>query len=559
MKKLAILFLILSGVFIAQAEEQKEVNSKVKAVTVFTNGAQVTRSGNFQLPIGVTELVFEGVSPSINAASLQAKGKGEFIILDVRHNIKYPEPVTNTNELPEDIRKKIKVVEDSLTDVNFDVQEINERIRSLAMEKGMITNNPLMKGGGRSDSIELVKDAMVLFRDRLQDINIQTIKAQREQHKAQQLQSKLQVRLNDLRNYTAHIKKPTKGPIQQVIVTVSAEKSTYGKMDVTYAVSGAGWVPMYDLRAKDVNSPVELTYKAQVYQNTGEEWKSVDLTLSSNNPNQSNAKPHLPVWYLNYYQPRTIMNQVYTGATNPSIAMDQELMDDVLEKKKTEDLYNNLPAADNSSMYSAMVQNFTNVRFSISIPYTIESDGKYHFVAVQKTDLKSKYFHYAVPRLDSDAFLIAKVSDWEKLNLLPGQANIFFDGTYIGQTAINPSILTDTLELAFGRDRGVNIQRTKEKDIERDKLIGSDKIKTRTYAIKVKNNHSTPINLVIEDQIPISQNEEIKVKLEAAADAKHNEKSGYLIWDTKLKAGETRQLGFSYTVSYDGNKQLSNL
>lgn len=559
MKKLSFLFLLIAGVLTAQAEEQKTVHSKVKAVTVFTNGAQVTRQGTFQIPTGVTELVFEGVSASINPSSIQAKGKGEFTILDVRHNIKYPEPVASSNELPLDIRKKIQLVEDSLTDTNFDYQEITERIRSLAMEKGMITNNPLMKGEGKSDSIPVLKDAMILFRERLEDINKKTVQAQREEFKIKKLQAELQGRLAELRNYSAHIKKPEQKAIQQVIVTVNTNKLTNGRMDITYAVNGAGWVPSYDLRAKDVNSPVELTYKAQVYQNTGEEWKNVDLTLSTNDPNQSKIKPVLPVWYLNYYTPRPAARNMATiGSTAPAgMYQSEKTLDE--KQKLEEDMYESLGNADNSAMYSSMVQNFTNVKFDISLPYTIESDGKYHFVAVQSSDLKSKYIHYVVPKLDADAFLIAKVTDWEKLNLLPGKANIFFDGTYIGQTTINPNMLTDTLDLALGRDKGISIQRTKEKDKEREKLIGSDRIKTVAYEIKIKNSHSTNINLVVEDQIPISQNEEIKVKLEETGGAKHNEKMGYLVWDTKLKAGETKKLGFTYTITYDSNRQLSNL
>ncbi len=561
MKKLAVvLVIVVASIFSTQAENQVEVKSKVKAVTVFTSGAQVTRSGTFEIKAGVTEVVFEGVSPDINPASIQAKGRGEFIILDVRHNIKYPEPAAISNELPNDIKRKIERVSDSLTDVNFDLQQVMERIHSLAMEKGMITNNPLMKGEGKSDSIPVLKDAMVLFRERLEDINKETIKAKRIEHEVKQVQSRLQKRLNELRNYTAHIKQPKQDKVQQVIITVNAEKVTFGRLEISYAVSNAGWSPSYDLRAKDINSPVELTYKAQVYQNTGEEWNNVSLTLSSNNPNESKVKPNLPIWYLNYYQPVT-----NTGGNIKYESKAREVVEDM----KDEEIYapsavNNgmldmMEPAKNSDMYSQMVQNFTNVKFDISLPYTIESDGKYHFVAVQNSKLPSKYFHYLVPKLDNDAFLVAKVTDWEKLNLLPGKANIFFDGTYIGQTTLNPTILADTLELALGRDKGINIERKKEEDKERDKLLGSEKIKTMAYEIKIKNKHQVPIHLILEDQIPISRIQDIKVKLEEAKDAMHNDKTGALTWNVNIKGGESKKLGFTYSVTYDGDRTLGSL
>lgn len=561
MKKISVvLFLAVAGLLSAKAENQVEVKSKVKEVTVFTSGAQVTRSGNFEIKAGVSEVVFEGVSPYINPVSLQAKGRGEFVILDVRHNIKYPEPIAVNNELPVDIRKKIVLVSDSLTDINFDLQQVTERIHSLTMEKGMITNNPLMKGEGKSDSIPVLKDAMILFRERLEDINKETIKAKRTEYVVREVQTRLQNRLNELRNYTAHIKQPKQDNIQQVIITVNANQSTSGKLEITYAVSNAGWTPSYDLRAKDINSPVELTYKAQVYQNTGEEWNNVNLTLSNNNPNQSKVKPNLPIWYLNYYQPAPQPGTSYNGQTTAEIAVAKSRK---LEEKTlsadVDDMMDKFEPAQTSEMYSQMVQNFTNAKFEISLPYTIEPDGKYHYVAVQNSKLPSKYFHYVVPKLDNDAFLIAKVTDWEKLNLLPGNANIFFDGTYIGQTVLNPTVLADTLELALGRDKGINIERKKEADKERDKLIGSEKIKTVAYELKIKNKHQVPINLIVEDQIPISQIQDIKVKLEEAKDGKHNEKTGALTWDINMKAGENRTLGFSYSITYDGDRTLSNL
>ena len=559
MKKLitGILLTIVSAVF---ATNEKPVKSNVKNVTVFLQGAQVYRNAYINLSPGTTELVFENVSPYINPKSIQAGGKGSFIIMEVKHDIKYPEPKEETGELPKEIVQQIKILEDTLQEQSFDWDELGDRKFSLNMEKDMILKNKLSRGEGKSDSLPMLIDAMDFFRKKLLDINEQLAKIKREEYKIAQTKNRINIRLAELRAYRDETEPEEKyEPIHRVIVTVSAEEAVSGSLDINYIVSNAGWSPSYDLRSGSSAAPVQLTYKANVYQNTGEEWNDIKLKLSTSNPNRSNTKPVLPTWYVNYFYQTT--NGAEVQAVSKSIAGMPSMVDDMYydmdEYKKREDMVAELPLAQSSANYAQMVETTTNVEFDIKLTYSIPSDGITHLVAVKSSDLPASYYHYLVPKLDKEAFLIAKVTGWEELNLLPGKANIFYEGTYVGETMLNAALLSDTMELALGRDHGITVTRTKLPDKERNKALGNDIEKTVTYELKMKNNKSNTLKLVVEDHIPVSQIEDIKVEMKDKGSAEYNDKTGLLKWNTSINSKENKTLAFTYIITYNKDMPLS--
>ena len=288
MKKVSILILILTCQYLVNAQSPKDLKSSVKEVTIFTNGAQIIRTATINLQPGVSELVFEGISPYTNVSSIQPSGKGNFVILDSRHNIKYPEPADNPEILiPAALQRKIEATLDTLNDINYDYDVIKDRKDLYTKQKDMLTNNPLMRGGGKSDSLPVLKDAMEFYNTKMNSINAELQKIKREESKVTLKRTQLQTRYNELLAYKERLiseKTKSTDPIYQVIVTVSAKEVVTGSLSVSYICSNAGWTPAYDIRVNDINAPVELTFKANVYQNTGEDWNNVKLKLSTNNP-----------------------------------------------------------------------------------------------------------------------------------------------------------------------------------------------------------------------------------------------------------------------------------
>ncbi len=557
MKKISIILLMLLCQHLVIAQSQKNLKSLIKEVTLFTTGAQITRSANVSIQPGVSELVFEGISPYTNVSSIQPSGKGNFIILDSRHNIKYPEPADNPEILiPVALQRKIEAAQDSLNEINYDNDVLKDRKKLFVKQKDMLLNNPLMRGGGKSDSLPVLKDVMEFFYTKMNTINTELQKIRRSEDKVYSKKNRLQKRLNELLEYKNRLiseKTSSNAPIYQVIVTVSAKKAVSGSLLISYICTNAGWTPAYDIRVKDINAPVKLTFKANVYQNTGEDWKNVKLKLSTNNPNKSNIKPHLATWFLNYYMPISAYTaNIMMDETEESLSRDKKADADY-EVKKIKS-----PAAQLTSSYTTQTQNLTAMEYSIDLPYTIPTDGKYHLVYVQNhNNIATKYNHFVTPKIDKDAFLIAKLTGWEDLNLLPAKANIYFEGTFVGKTTINPNIIADTLELSLGRDKGIAVMRKKLKDKEREQIIGSSRMKTICIEVTVRNNKNSPIDLTLEDQIPIANDKDIKVSFDTENfTGSYDESTGMLTWKMKLKPKENKAVNFTYTIKYDKDRNL---
>ncbi len=196
-------------------------------------------------------------------------------------------------------------------------------------------------------------------------------------------------------------------------------------------------------------------------------------------------------------------------------------------------------------------QKATTTAFEVELPYTILSDNKEYQVAV-KEEILTAFYQYAVaPKLDSDAFLTAFLPDWEKYNLLEAEANLYFEGSYLGKTLLKANTTDDTLKISLGRDKNVVVKRTKLKEFSKSRFLSSRREETRTFEIVVKNKKSTPLSILVEEQVPVSTDKSVEVNFDAG-DAKVDKELGRLTWLLTLKPFEESKKKFSYTVKHDG-------
>lgn len=552
MKKFALFLVFFCLIKVLNAQLSKNINSVIKDVTLFTSGAQVNRVANVNLQAGTTELIFEGISPNINSGSIQSSGRGNFIILDTRYNIKYQEPSDEPeSNVPESLQRRINLTQDTLNDVNYELEAIKDRKDVFAKQKEMINNNPLMKGGGKSDSLPVLKDVIEFYNQKMNSINAELQKIKKEEARVLVKRTNIQNRLNTLLEYKNRIissKTNSNNPIHQIIVTVSAKEPANGSLSLSYMVSNCGWSPLYDIRVNNTEEPVELTMKANVYQNTGEEWKNVNLRLSTHSFGKGNIKPVLYPWYLSYYMPVS----VYTS----NLSMPRS--EGAPKAKQGNVSYDaEISASQTITDFSTSKQNITGQEYSIEIPYSLPSDGKNYLLVVKNERIKSQYKYFSVPKIDKDVFLVARLTGWEDLNLLEAKSNIYFEGTYIGETFINPSVLADTLEISLGRDKNIIVQRKKLKDKEKEQIVGNTIIKTVTMEISIRNNKNSSVELTVEDQIPVTNEKDIKITfIGDNFSGIYNENTGMLKWNINLKPKENRVLTFSYSIKYDKDKRL---
>jgi len=198
----------------------------------------------------------------------------------------------------------------------------------------------------------------------------------------------------------------------------------------------------------------------------------------------------------------------------------------------------------------------TTVDFEITTPYTIDSDNKAVTVEIATHELPAVFQYYAAPKMDKDAFLLAKVSGWSGLNLLNGNASIYFEGNYVGQSVINPNITSDTMDLGLGRDKRIVITRELKKEFSQTKFMGSNIVKEFKYEITVKNLKKEPVTLLLTDQFPITRNGDIKININEYSGAAFDETTGQLTWRLELAPSATEKREIGYTIKYPKDKYI---
>ncbi|MEL6275600.1 MAG: mucoidy inhibitor MuiA family protein, partial [Bacteroidota bacterium] len=203
-----------------------------------------------------------------------------------------------------------------------------------------------------------------------------------------------------------------------------------------------------------------------------------------------------------------------------------------------------------------VTRKITTVNFEIVLPYTIPADGKAQMVEINKHNLPVYYSHVVIPKKDPDAFLTAAVTKWEQYNLLSGEVQLFFEGTYLGQSYLDVSTLSDTLKLSLGRDKGIIVERHAVEEFQSNQFIGSKQKSSRGWEIVINNQKNAPVDITILDQVPISSNSNIDVKVDLPSNAEYNEEIGQLRWRLQLAPSEQQRLRFSYNVRYPKHVRL---
>jgi uncharacterized protein (TIGR02231 family) len=539
MKKIFIIaFCFLSFQNFAD-NDKRNIKSTIKQVTVFLSRAQISSTAGAAVEAGMTDVIIEGLPPLIDKQSIQVTGKGDFVIMSVKYNLNYLNPqqksVTTT------------ALEDSMEVYQLQI-EIMSNLRDVYnKEEQMLLSNQNIKGNDKGTNADELEDMADLFRDRLTDIRTRLLKNERAIKKVAEKKAMFQNQINEINRLRNQ-------PTSQITVTISAKTRINATLDLQYIVTNAGWYPIYDLRAKDTKNPVQLNYKAQVFQNTGIDWEKVKLKLSTGNPSQGGTKPTLATWWLQFYAPVTYSNEnnKYKPAS-PAPSMKREALNGGAYDEKEE------VEATNVSSYTQVTETTLAAEFDIAIPYSIPSDGIGQLVDVQNYQLPATYKHFAVPKMDKDAFLVAQVTGWEDLNMISGNANIYFEGTFVGESFLDMQNTKDTLDLSLGRDRNVVIERKKLKDFSKKNFIGSTKKEEFVYEISVRNTKKDPVEINLEDQVPVSKDAQIEVEVTDTGGAEYDVTTGKLVWKINLNSAETKKITFKYSVKYPKNRVVSGL
>ncbi|MES2411815.1 MAG: DUF4139 domain-containing protein [Bacteroidota bacterium] len=539
MKKVlfTILFLVSAMMF---AQKPIFTNAKVKAATVYFNAAELSQTASVNLPAGTSEIVIKNVADYLNENTVQIGAPNSVTVLSVQFTQNY----ISEYEIDE-ANPVIKKVRDSISIVQKEIKKVQIEIYSNQQAIALLDANQNVGGANTGLNVNELMKLVDFYKTKRNELDNAVVTLQEKEAK---LNRKF-ISLND--KLEINTKKEDKTSKGKLILQVMNEIAGVVNLDINYITNNASWAPFYDLRAENITSPINLMYKAQVVQNTGIDWKKVNLTLSSGNPNQNNQAPILSSWFLRY-------GDLYDKDIN--LGVQNQLKGKVagLQIRGNSGYFKE---EDRSSIsnYTTINENQLNVSFDIDIPYDILSNGKPHSVALKDIKLPATYKYYAAPRVEKEAFLLAEINDYSKYNLLPGEANIIFEGLYVGKTMINPNQTSDTLNLSMGRDKKISIKREKVVDKSGTRFLSSKKEQTFTYDISVRNNKKEAASITLKDQYPLSTDKEVEIELLESSTAKENKETGILTWDLKLNPNETKKIRISYKVKYPKDKIIDNL
>ena len=545
-QKLSFIIPLFLCLTIFGQQNQIQTESKITGVTVFLSGAQVTREASVSLPAGSRTIVFENLTQYINKSSLQIKANNDAItILSVGHKVNYLKSHEND--------QRIAVLKDSLEKIRFKLDIRNSHEIVYKEEKNMLLANKSIAGEQNGVDIEDLMEMADFYRERLQEIETKLLDIRTSKTNLNKIISRLN---KELKNANSPQGKYT----SDVIVKVAAKVKSTTKFELSYITNNASWTPKYDIRTKDINEPIALTYKAEIAQNTGFDWKKVNIKLSTGNPSIKNTQPVVSPWHLAYYNDYKAKKNRAKGRTQNAQAYAEESDDYSNQGSSLED-YDKMFYSEglSSADFTSVTQSNVNTTFKIALPYTIKSNGESELIEIQNYDLPVGYQYFSAPKTDKDAFLLANIIEWGDYYLLPGYANVYFEGTYIGESYLNTNTTDDTLAVSMGRDKGIVITREKIKDFCKNARFAGKKKSTRGYEIKVRNNKPKAIEIEIVDQIPLSKIKEIEVEVLENSSAEYDETTGKLIWKLTIQPGEIAEVSFKFQVKYPKDKNLSNL
>lgn len=536
MKKLLILLLFPAFLF---AQKPVFTTAKVRGATVYFNSAEISQTTSATLPKGTSEIVIKNVADYLNENTVQIGAPSTVTVLSVQFTNNYISEYEIDENSP-----TVKKVRDSISLVEKEIQKINNAKVAESKTIELLDKNQQVSGLNSGLSVAELTKMVEYYKAKRLEMN-NSFDALDEKIK------KLNIVLSRLKNkLEINTQKEDKTSKGKLVLQVMNEVAGNVDFSINYLTPNANWKPFYDLRANSVLAPIEMMYKAQVVQNTGIDWKQVKLTLSSGNPNQNNQAPILSSWFLRYgydkaygyFEEESKLNQLQGRVDGIAVVA-----------------YGTAKKEKSISNYTTIQENQLNISFDIDIPYDILSNGKAHSVALKEINLPATYKYYAAPRVEKEAFLLAEINDYSKYNLLQGEANIIFEGMYVGKTFINPNQTSDTLNLSMGRDKKISIKREKVVDKSGTKFLSSKKEQTFTYDITVRNNKKEAVQLLLKDQYPLSSDKEIEIELKESDGAKINTETGIMTWDLNLKPNETKKIRISYKVKYPKDKIIDNL
>lgn len=523
----SILILILMVSFFKSQEIKKEID--VKQATVFLQGAKVFGSTNVTLQKGRNTVKIINLPNDLDENTYKINLEKNTTLLSITPQSNYlkNDELTDGEKKLDDERKKIQ------RQVNL----LNIQIKNLTGEQNIINDNLKVSTNDKSTPQEQLIKLTEFYRKRMLEIDNQVFLLTEQKTTLDENIAKINKQFSEEQTHKTQNRK-------ELILEILADNEINLNLGLSYIVSNAGWVPSYDLRALSTKKPLEIVYKGKIYQKTGQDWNNVKLFVSTYRPSYNQNRPILSPLYV----------AEYTAYNNEDAKVGY------MQKAKAE-MSNSYQmraevAAPSQIPVATVSDNQMNILYELNYNQTIVSQEKEQYVILDKKNIDANYKYHVVPKLNNQVFLMAFVKNWQNLNLISGEANIYFEDNYIGKTNITSNYVKDEFPISLGVDERIVAKRIKIEDKTAQKSLNSNKWETESYEISFRNNTKESIELETLDQIPLSENQKITVKTLNIGDGDLDTKTGSILWNRKINSGASEKINFSYEVKYPKEMQI---
>ena len=526
------------------------VESKITSVTVYSDRAQVTRSATTYLTKGEYKILFDELPQSIEQNSIQANGKGSAILRDV--TFKTEQFAQITDEKRKSLSDKLQELQDNknkLNDKTTQANDLKQVVRDILAK--------LTSTSEETENVELDPEKWIkmveFYRSKQEVLDTEIRETEKSLRNLNLEMDKVRREIRELGQQAYKYKN-----IVEVLVDVQKDGNL--TLDLSYIVYGPSWTPIYDLRVDSQEKKMHLTYKSNIFQTTGEDWNNVDLKLSTAKPNMSAQPPELSPHYISIYYPQRARKERKMAKSRPSYS---NQMSFAVEGMSVEESLDELEDIVHSA--STVESGATSVVFDIDGSNTIKSDNEPHLVTITIQEFPAGFRYSTIPKHSQFAYLKAKVKNGSDYPFLPGDTNVFLDNNFVANSYIKAVAPTEEFWTFLGVDESIKVEyKFVKKFDETGGLFVEKNKKIFEYLIKITNNKKTQEEIVVWDQLPISQNENIKVKLiepaykEDTDILKINEHK-YIEWFFQPKPGEEIIIPFKYSVEYPIDTQIEGL
>ncbi|MCU0391793.1 MAG: DUF4139 domain-containing protein [Thermoflexibacter sp.] len=511
------------------------VNTPPSEVKVFLSGAEVSHKADLKLAAGQNTFRFIRLPISINMNSINFNLGDKVKILSISGE-------SNTTNWEKN-SKEMRFWQDSLAYINHEIAKLRFEIEGWTAELNLLKANQARIGTANSLSLTDLQNFSKYYSERFKDLEENTSRQKQKIEKWNERLSTIQEALKKVSSKEANA-------LFDINLVVMSKEAHTVSATWSYVIREAGWSPLYDLRSEGIGKPIEFTYKGEIINNSGIDWKNVKLTLSTADVMQNTTPPYLTAWKLDFND-----NELNYFANNA--IQQQQVMQSRIEMEESRAGVDLDRSGSITGTFSDVAVSELSTEFEIKELYNIPADNKAYSVEVNEYQLKADYIYVCTPKMDKDAFLMTRIVGWETLNLIEGNANIYYGNSYIGKTYINLRSANDTLEVSLGRDKKLIVNRVKKQDFSSRKFLSSTVRELFTYEINVRNTNNAPITLKLKDQVPTSGNSEIEIEILDISNANRDSDTGILTWEVELAQGEAKTYTLSYAIKYPKSKKIN--